>query len=290
MALLGATFIMNSCTKRSFDVQGHRGCRGYFPENSLEGFEYAMGLGVTTLELDVVISADQKVVVSHEPWLNGVICLDPEGKTIDPASGEHNLYNMSYEEIGQCDCGSLGNPRFPEQRRIKTQKPLLSDVFRLVSDFSEAKGSPAVFFNVETKIHPEGDSVYHPDPKTFVDLLMSEVNRYELSEVVTIQSFDVRTLQYAKEAYPRIRLALLVEEGRYEQNPFDESLKTLGFMPDIYSCDYHLLSEPEVRRIQGKGVSVIPWTVNDPEEIEKLIRWGVDGIISDYPDRVIDRL
>lgn len=124
IALISILF-MSCNSETQIDIQGHRGCRGLFPENSLPAFEKAIDLGVTTLELDLAITKDHKVVVSHEPYMNSVICFDPDGNTIDASmERKYNLYQMTHEEIKQFDCGSKVHSNYPNQKKLKTYKPL----------------------------------------------------------------------------------------------------------------------------------------------------------------------
>ena len=140
-----------------------------------------------------------------------------------------------------------------------------------------------MWYNIETKTDPQGDNIYHPTPEPFVDALVSIIEGKGIADRVVIQSFDLRTLQVAHTKYPYIKLALLVGDTTAPAVYLD----SLGFTPYIYSCSYTLLKKQDVVNLQRQGMKVIPWTVNLPVDIQRLIDWGVDGIISDYPDRVI---
>lgn len=265
-----------------FDLQGHRGARGLAPENTIPAFQKALELGVTTLEMDVVITADGKVVVSHEPWMSDVICRNPDSSDVKPGSMmSTNIYKMSYEEVLRYDCGSRPHPRFPEQALLAVAKPLLADVIDFAESFTREKGLPPVQYNIETKCLPAGDRMFHPRPEAFVVLVHGIIQEKGIAERTTLQSFDVRTLQAMKQLDSTITLALLVENHKGWQ----ANLEALGFTPDIYSPDYQLLSRKIIRQLQNQGMRVIPWTVNDPKAMQKLIRWNADGLITDYPDR-----
>lgn len=274
---------------QDFDIQGHRGCRGLFPENTIEAMKKAIDLGVTTLEMDVVISKDKQVLLSHEPFLSHEICLDKNKKEIIEAN-EHsyNLYQMNYDEIKSCDCGSKIHPRFQAQEKLETYKPLLSDVIYFVEEYVSKlqKGDPGrkIYYNIETKSDPKGDGIFHPEPKEFVDLLVSVLKNTTISNRVYIQSFDVRTLQYLHQKYPEYKTVLLVENKMSIQ----ENLKTLGFKPDVYSPEFILLNKDKVEFLHKKRIKVIPWTVNKPDDMKQVISYGVDGLISDYPNRYFD--
>lgn len=267
-----------------FDIQGHRGCRGLLPENSIPGFLYALELGATTLEMDVVISQDLKVVVSHEPFMSHLICSDSTGGHI-PADQEHtyNIFQMDYQQIRQFDCGSRQHPNYPEQRVMTSFKPLLSEVLSEVEKKAQELGIDPPYYNIETKSHPSTDHQYHPGPDQFVNLLLEVVRQARVQNRLIIQSFDPRTLQAAKKQAPNIALALLVEN----RNTPRENLDILGFQPQIYSPEHVLVTGESLDYLQGMGVKVIPWTINDPEDMQAYMDLGVDGIITDYPDRLL---
>lgn len=263
----------------NIDIQGHRGARGLAPENSIPAFLLAAEMGVNTLELDIVVSKDHQLVVSHEPFFSPDFCLDPEGNRI-PEDSIINIYQLDYDEIKKFDCGSIGNPRFPNQKKMIVYKPLLGEVLDQVKD----AGFDSVRYNIELKTQAETDSVFHPTPDVFSELVISLLIERNLLDRVTIQSFDFRTLQYVHARYPQIQLAALVEN----EESWQDNIEQLGFTPEIYSSYYQLLSQDIVKEIQMAGMKVIPWTVNDSKEMNKLIAWGVDGIITDYPDRALE--
>jgi glycerophosphoryl diester phosphodiesterase len=275
---------------KSFDVQGHRGCRGLIPENTIPAFLHAVDLGVQTLELDVVLSNDGQVVVSHEAFLNPEICLDSQGNRIAKDT-VINIYQMDYAEIAQCDCGSLGNPDFPEQEKMVAYKPLLVDVLEAVKTYCSEKNKPLPNFNVEIKSNAKYVFMYHPAISVFADAVVSVLQSNLDNHKYTIQCFDVLTLQYVHRTYPDIKLAYLVED-EYSRTPgeVEQEIEGLGFTPQIYSCYYPMLTDSVVTQLHNMGVAVIPWTVNDKEAITSMINMGVDGIITDYPNMVIDLL
>jgi len=268
--------------REQFDLQGHRGARGLVPENTIPSMLKALDYGVNTLELDVVISKDKKVVVSHEPFLNHKICKNPQGEPIKEAEEKnYNLYQMTYDSIARCDCGSMGNPAYPEQQKIVVFKPLLSDLIDAVETYARKKDLPAPRYNIETKIEPETDNIYHPEPQEFMELVYKVIKEKGIAERTCIQSFDVRTLQALKKMDEKMTIALLVAK-----NPFYENaIKELGFKPDVYSPYHLLVTSSLIEYGQKEGIKIIPWTVNDLETMKKLARMGVDGIITDYPDR-----
>lgn len=276
MSFLSCNFL----SETRIDIQGHRGARGYLPENTIPSFLLALESGVTTLEMDVVVSLDKKLIVSHEPWMSAEICSNPDGTPVsDTEQMSLNLYKMNYDEIARFDCGKRGNPRFPQQKPMPATKPLLSSVVTAVEAFIQGNQLDSVFYNIETKSEPEGDTIYHPAPAEFAKLLYDELKKLGIEKRTTVQSFDVRTLKEMRKLDGTITLALLVAEGN-----FSDHLAALGFTPEIYSPNYKLVTNGLVQEAHEKNIRVIPWTVNDPLEMKKLIEFGVDGIITDYPD------
>jgi glycerophosphoryl diester phosphodiesterase len=268
---------------QKLDIQGHRGARGLLPENSIPAFLLALDYGVTTLELDLAVSKDGQLVVSHEPWMYFAICTDSLGNEIAEADQMNfNLHQMDYAEIVKYDCGSKGNPRFPEQKPQPSVKPLLTEVFAAVKQhLIENPKLSAPSYNIEIKSMTEGDGIFHPSPAQFSDLVYNTIASSIGFDKVNIQSFDMRILQYFHQRYPDVVLALLIEN----EHSAEKNIENLGFTPAIYSCYYKFLTEIEVHNIHNLGMKVIPWTVNELADMQQLVDWGVDGIITDYPDR-----
>jgi glycerophosphoryl diester phosphodiesterase len=269
-----------------FDLQGHRGARGLRPENSVPGFITALSLGVTSLELDVVLTKDKKVIVSHEPWVSAEICWSEDSTSIQKVDElkRYNVYQLTYREIQSFDCGSKPNPQFPEQTKIPSSKPLLRDVIVASEDFIKSYSQYEVDYNIEIKSLPAGDNKFHPAPEEFSDLVYQVIDQYLPWDRVVIQSFDFRVLKYWHKKYPHVRLAALVEKLP-SPRAAREKLKTLGFNPSVYSPEVVLLDKETVSLMHQKKIRVIPWTVNEPEVMKRLKSWGVDGIITDYPNR-----
>jgi glycerophosphoryl diester phosphodiesterase len=265
---------------RALDLQGHRGMRAHWPENSILGMVEAVIAGVTTLEMDVVIASDGQPILSHEPWLNAEICRTPAGQPI--AHGDHswNLYEMSMEDLAKCDCGGQGHPRFPLQRPVATPKPTLSALLETLE--ARATSDPrfaAVRFNIELKHRPEGDGLFHPDAETFATSVISVIDRHGIAARTTLQSFSASALEAVHDARPDLSTAWLVEE----EGSTASWLDFLTFTPSILSPAHHLLTQQDIEDAHERGLRVIPWTVNDASDAEALIRMGVDGIITDDP-------
>lgn len=275
--------ITSTTALSQLDIQGHRGCRGMLPENTIPAFIRAINLEVTTLELDVVITANGDVLLSHEPFMSHEICLMPDGSRISESNEkELNIYQMTTERAQSFSCGEIPHPQFREQQNMKVYKPLLSEVIDSVESYLKFNNLPLVHYNIETKCTLQGDNIFHPGPEAFADTVMSVIQSRGITDRCYIQSFDVRTLQHLKAINAPVKLVLLVENtGGIRKN-----LKNLGFIPEVYSPYYMLLTNKNVQSLQKKGMKVIPWTVNDEKAMKSLIAMGVDGLITDYPDKL----
>jgi len=267
--------------QENFNTQGHRGCRGLMPENTISAMKKALDLGVQTLELDVVISKDKKVVVSHDSYMSADFMLKPSGDTItDQEQNNLILYAMPYSEIRKFDAGSRHNIRFPRQENFKTYKPLLTELIDAIEQYVKENKLPHPSFNIEIKSDPRTDGIEQPEPQEFVDLVLRVCKDRNITGRMNIQSFDIRPLQLIHKQHPSIKLSYLTEN----LNPVSENLQSLGFTPDFYSPYYKAVNAEAVKFCREKGMKIIPWTVNNREEIKALMAIGVDGIITDYPD------
>ncbi|MGH0030137.1 MAG: glycerophosphodiester phosphodiesterase family protein [Myxococcota bacterium] len=290
-----------SATRALFDAQGHRGARGLLPENTLPAFERAIALGVTTLELDVGMTRDGVVVVSHDPALSPKVCLQPDGTTL---AGERGplLRDLDWDTLRRYDCGSL-NPdpqRFPEpprENRPGTPMPTLDQVFALAERDADLR------FNVETKIRP-GDRETVP-AEAMVRAVVERVREHGLQSRVSIQSFDWRALVQTRALAPEIETVALVAPDTLEpewlaglepdaSNPLALFREARPFLDSVSPHWRMLVAENgpalPLAGLQAEGFRVVPWTVNDPETLRRLVRLGVDGLISDYPDRLMQVL
>ena len=266
------------------DIQGHRGCRGLYPENTIPAFIHALNLGVNTLEFDVVISKDNKVIISHEPFMSNEICLDPQNNEIKAEEEfDHNIYQLNYEEIKNYDCGSKYFDKFPEQKKTKAYKPSLADLIEAIKTDSSLPHFKSVNYNIEIKRKAQWDGTHHPDYKQFAALVIEEIRNLDIVSATTVQCFDVETLQFLKKEYPEIKLVYLIAN----ENTMSKNLEILGFRPFIYSPYYKLVNAELLEFCHNESMKLIPWTVNDTADMKSLIKLGVDGIITDYPDRLI---
>lgn len=272
----------NSASKK-FDIEGHRGCRGLMPENTIPAMIKAIDLNVNTLELDAVITADKKVVVSHEPFFSHEITTLPSGYTINSKDEwSYNIYQMNYDSVKLFDVGLKSHPRFPLQQKMKVAKPLLTDLIDSVEAYLLKTNHPKVNYNIEIKSLDSSDNVYHPAPEEYAGLLMKIIKDKKISDRVIIQSFDPRSLKVMSEKYPDMKLSFLIDVGT--AIPLNDFKNTFGFKPAIVSPDYSLLTQGIVDSLHQQGIEVIPWTIDDINDAKKIYKMNVDGIITDYPD------
>jgi glycerophosphoryl diester phosphodiesterase len=265
------------------DLQGHRGSRGLMPENTIEAMLEAISWGVTTLEIDVVITKDKQVVLSHEPFMNLEIATLPVGVNNISNSKAFNIFQMTYDEVKNWDVGSKFNPRFPDQRKMKVHKPLLKDLIEAVESYTKANNLPQIAYNIETKMSPDTDDLFHPGPLEFVDLLSKVIIDAGIANRTTIQSFDPRSLIELHKRNAPFQLSFLIEST--PKITAAEVFATLGFKPNVISPDYSMVDALFVKDFHNQQMKIIVWTVNKEEDIKKMALLGVDGIISDYPNR-----
>lgn len=285
----------------SLDIEAHRGGRALRPENTLQSFANALSMGVDTLELDMGVTKDGVVVVSHERVLNPDLARGPDGKYVPPPGIPYvklNLAEVKRYDVGRIRAGSNYAARFPDQLAVPgTRIPTLAEVFALV----RKSGDRHVRLNIETKIdptHPEES----PDPEHFVAAVLGVLRREKFEDRVMIESFDWRTLQLVQKQAPKIPTVYLTQVQQPEENIYlDKSSPwTAGFDPlkyggsvpravkaaggAIWSPLYEDIDQAAIAEAHKLGLKVVVWTVNTPQEMERLIDMGVDGIISDRPD------
>jgi len=265
---------------RPVDLQGHRGMRAHWPENSLIGMEEAVAAGVTTLELDVVIRSDGAPLLSHEPWLSHEICTTPDGAPVPEGDRSWNLFTMSPEAIAKCDCGVRGHARFPSQRPVPSFKPTLAELFsRIQARASDDPRFGRVRFNIELKHRPEGEGTYHPEAVPFAQAVIDVVEAHGMAARVTLQSFSAPALEAVHDARPNWSTAWLVEHDA----SVSAWLDALSFTPSILSPEHVFLSPEAVAEAHARGLQVIPWTINDAPRMRELLAMGIDGLITDDP-------
>ncbi|MBP1614694.1 MAG: Glycerophosphoryl diester phosphodiesterase [Bacteroidetes bacterium] len=266
-------------------VHAHRGGAALYPENTIPAMIHAVDLGVPVLELDLHVTLDSQVVVSHDAFFNSIKALTPQGDTIPKDQMKnYKLYCMTYDSICRYDVGNRVNPSFPLRKNLKCVVPLVSTLIDSVETYVKHNGKAAVSYNIEIKSDPAKDGIFSPDYRTFADLCMKVLLSKELGDRLLVQCFDVRTLNYLHQKYPSVRLSYLVED---HVASFDEQLARLNFTPQVYSPEHDILTEEVVRKAHAKGIEVAPWTVDDQKEILRLKKLGVDAIITNQPDSVM---
>jgi glycerophosphoryl diester phosphodiesterase len=274
LALAGTlTFVHAGPGGDPLDVQGHRGCRGLYPENTMAAFRAAVGLRVTTLELDVQVTRDGVLVVHHDPRLNRSHCVRDDGGPLENML----LSGLDFAALADVDCGSRANRKFPEQRTAPGERiPRLDQVLELV-----VQADYPVRVSIEIKMQNSGAG---HTAEGLAELVVEAVRARGLEERTIIQSFEPEALRAVAELAPELGRAILVRSPGAYEGAIERSQAT------ILSPRHDGLTRAAVERFQQRGIAVIPWTVNKPKTIEKMISWGVDGIISDYPDRVLQAL
>ncbi|WP_374462791.1 glycerophosphodiester phosphodiesterase family protein [Chryseobacterium sp.] len=301
--LLAAQFY----SSQSFDKQAHRGGKSLFPENTIPAMKNALQMNVTTLEMDLAITKDKKVILSHDAFLSPELVTKPDGTYIPKDSGfYYKIYEMPYAKIKTFDVGLKKLDRYPDQKKMKAQKPLFSDVIDACEAYARELKRPLPYYNIETKTRPFSDNIFHPEPEEFVDLMMKIIVEKKIQDRVIIQSFDPRTLEIIHKEYPEIKTALLVErvddkklaqQQAYFKNIPPEKfkmypdhlngvagdMKFLSFTPTIYSPEHTLVTPQLIKECHALGMKVIPWTVNTKERLKELKDMGIDGVISDDP-------
>jgi len=303
-AALAVALALMTAPAAAFDLQGHRGARGLAPENTLPAFARALSIGVTTLEMDAALTEDDVVVIAHDRRLNPDIVRGADGRWLagrTPAIRELTYRELQRYDVGRIKPGSDYSKRFPEQRRQdKVRIPTLEEVFELTRHARNAE----VRFNIETKISPDAPEDTAP-PEVFVRALVKVVRDNGMASRTTIQSFDWRTLAIVQKAAPEIATSYLtsqqqsldnIQAGHREDSPWTTGIRYRdhGSVPKmvkaaggkIWSPNAVDVTEALVKEAKSLGLRVLPWTVNERAEMERLIDWGVDGLISDYPDRL----
>lgn len=269
------------------EIHAHRGARSFFPENTISAFLKAVELGVEAIELDLCISGDNLVVVSHDPYMQAGLCTAPDGRVLTKSDEKrYLLYAMKYADIVRFGCGQPSS-EFPGQQKISAVKPLLADVFRLVERYSkELRKESGVIYNLEVKSRMDGDGVRHPAPCEYAALVVAVIEESGVASRTRVQSFDARIIEEVRKLSPSVALGLLVGMG---QDPEIE-LGRLDFKPDYLNPYFPMVDGSLVKKLHDRGIGIVPWTVNSPETMKILAAMGVDGIITDCPERAVEVL
>lgn len=302
LAFLSGCLALACTPAGAFDLQGHRGARGLAPENTLAAFERALRIGVDTLELDVNLTADGVPVVVHDLSLNPAIARDQGGGWLAsrPLIRSLTLDELQRYDVGRLDPASRYGQQFASQAARDGERiPTLADVFRRVQSLQAGKAGGGPRFNIETKLDPRRPEA-SPAPAAFVEAVLRVIREAGMADRVTLQSFDWRTLRELRRIEPRIPTSCLTTQGSNSDNLRDGAW-TAGLALSDYdsvaalvkaagcttwSPNFNNLQQADVKAAQALGLSVIPWTINLPADMQRLLDWGVDGLITDYPDRL----
>lgn len=268
----------------NFYSQGHRGARGLFPENTIGSMIKAVDLGMNTVELDVRITRDKRVVVTHDPKINPDISSWPGRKPVTRKEAEELvIYQMDYKAVHSFDVGIRGNPKFPEQIKQPAQIPLLEDLISTVESYCQEKDREKIIYNVEIKAERGKDGVWQPKPQEFTDLVMEVLANAKIDNRFYISSFYPRILRAVHTSHPEAVVGFLTED---DSVTLALIIQALGFTPQIYSPHFSMITKDLVTKAHKVNIKVVGWTVNDNSAIEQLLDLGIDGIITDYPDRL----
>jgi glycerophosphoryl diester phosphodiesterase len=271
LALMIATSLSNAGDAPRILVHGHRGARARRPENTIPAFEYAIAQGVDALEMDMAVTKDNVIVISHDPILEPPVCNGPAKSAV--------IHQLTLAEVRQWDCGAVRNPRFDTQQTIPgTRIPTLDDVFQLAP-----RGS--FDYNIETKSFPDHPE-YTPAPEEFSRMVLEKIRRYQLEKRIILQSCDLRTRIAMRKLAPAIRLSALIENDPREFTAVSAAAANAA----IVSPDFHLVTPEKVAAAHQAGLQVVPWTANTPADWDRLIAAKVDAIISDDPASLIQYL
>ncbi|MDT3401903.1 glycerophosphodiester phosphodiesterase family protein [Mucilaginibacter terrae] len=294
--LLGTAILLSGTMLSSFSLPntkypaffkiGHRGTRGLMPENTIPAMIKAIELGCNTIEFDVHITKDGKVVVYHDASFNPEYTQMPDGSEIATDDRKkYTFYQMDYADIRKFKIGLKKYPAFPEQQQMNLYAPLLSEMIDSVELYTKTHKLPKVNYLLEIKSSAATDGFEQPAPKVVVDKLMADVKSKKLGDRLIIQSFDMRPLQVLHKKYPKVALGFLT--GDYKTS-IDKNLADLGFIPQFYNPHYGMVTPEMVSACHNKNMLICPWTVNEIADMKKVKALKVDGIITDYPNYFAD--
>lgn len=293
ICLITPALMLMNCTPKAHDQvsmdhfptfykEGHRGSRGFMPENTIPSMKRAIDDGANIIEVDIQISKDKQVMIAHDAHINRQISLLPNGSEIPEADAhKYLLHAMPYDSIRKFDVGSKFHAGFPHQEKMKVHIPLFGELIDSVEQYTRKNGLEPIIYNIEIKAQPQHDGVWQPAPAELIALVMDVVRSKDIDNRFYIQSFDIRQIQEVHKNYPGVITGFLTSK---KDVSLEENLKNIGFVPDIYSPNYKLATKELVDAAHAKGMKFVPWTVNTAEEMKALKEMGVDGIITDYPN------
>ena len=252
-----------------YKIFGHRGCRGLYPENTIVGFQKAIQMGVDGIEFDVVVNKNLQLVISHEPYIDTSYCISKLDK-----NHSLNIFEMELDEIKKIDCGSKYIDRFPNQIKIKEQKPTFKELEKKLENYE----GDLLF---EIKSHPDYVNKNFPDYPTYARTIIGETKNSPLLKNIIFMSFDWRILNELYKINTNLKYIFLSEK-----KDFTNDLNFLTFKPFALGLDYKIISKSTVDSAHDNNQLVYAWTVNSFEIFKNLIEINADGIITDYPDKI----
>lgn len=268
------------------DIQAHRGGAGLMPENTIVAMQHCLDMGVNTLEMDFVLSADGKLVVSHDSYFHHNYATRPDGTLVQKEDPKAFLYQMTYDEIKKWDVGSRECNAYPQKNCMPAVKPLATELIEFVENYTKEKGLSPVRYNIEVKTdHKLGDGVLRPTYDKIAYEVCLLLSKYNLGDRLVIQCFDVKALNYMYERFPEYNYSYLI--GAKTKLDFDGYMKLLNFTPAWLSPHFSLVDEELVKKCHDKGIKLVPYTPDKPEDIQRMIDLKVDAIITNYPDRLL---
>ena len=276
-----------SCRDR-IDLQAHRGGAGEMPENTVSAMRHAIDLGeINTLEFDLQLSSDGQVVVSHDNYFHPRYAIRPDGTPVMKGEPKEYLYTMPYDSIAKYEVGLRPVAQWPEQAKVSEVKPLASELIDFTEAYALEKGHAPLHYNIEIKSREgSGEGTLWPEYKTFVDTCIPLLLSKNLGGRLIVQCFDVRALNYMREKYPELILSYLTDT----EPEVEPLMDLLTFKPEWWSPNYTVVTAENVKWCHERGIKVVPWTVDEKEEMLRLKDCGVDAIISNYPTRMIEAL
>lgn len=272
----------------SFYNVGHRGARGSMPENTIPAFQKGIEAGANTLEFDVHITKDQKVVIYHDGSFTPSYTTKPDGSEITEAERKQfTFYQMNYADIRQFIIGEKDYPAFPDQQRIRSYAPLLSEMIDSIELFTAVNRYAPVIYLLEVKSDARSDGFEQPAPEEYMAIMMRVLKPYlkALKGRLIIQSFDMRPLKVLHRTHPDIPLGFLTGD---KNKTVGENIEAMGFIPAFYNPHFSLVTPAFLSDCRERKMKVLPWTVEKETEMKALIDMGVNGIITDYPERVTE--
>jgi glycerophosphoryl diester phosphodiesterase len=263
------------------EIYGHRGARGLYPENTLYGFKKCLDNNLSGFELDVVVSKDRQLIVSHEPWMNYKYCSHPKGIPITENNQKtFNLFHLTKDQIQKFDCGSKFNPDFPHQTLKPCKKPTLKEVFK---QFNQSK-IENISIQIELKSFKEWYGIFQPHPEEYTELVFNLCNKIKLNnklnQQLLIKSFDDKLLNLLYKKNPNISMGFLIDNNKSIKNNLD----LLSFKPKYYNLEQSKITKKIVDELKERHIKITPWTVNTIKDASRLEKMGVNALITDYPN------